>query len=158
MRGVHAHERSKERGEECSPVSRLHSCSCSFARLARFARRTIKKRETARILGWLPYMGCRFHKMVTHGEKTQKGSAGRRERGLALSLACVSGDLAASAVVFWRRSRVKIGSKARRDFTFHSLRMAGPSPTKYPRHNNPTSYVGYTLPHAAPWLWNAWDS
>ena len=61
-------------------------------------------------------MGCRFHKMVTHGEKTQKGSAGRRERGLALSLACVSGDLAASAVVFWRRSRVKIGSKSRRDF------------------------------------------
>ena len=45
-------------------------------------------------------MGCRIHKVVTHGEKKGKGSARRRERRLTLSLACVAGDLAASAVVF----------------------------------------------------------
>ena len=45
-------------------------------------------------------MGCRIHKVVTYGEKKGKGSARRRERRLTLSLACVAGDLAASAVVF----------------------------------------------------------
>ena len=45
-------------------------------------------------------MGPRIHKVVTYGEKKGNGSARRRERRLAFSLACVAGDLAASAVVF----------------------------------------------------------
>ena len=38
-----------------------------------------------------------------------------RRLRLKLSLACVAGDLAASAVVFWQRSSLKIGNKLRRD-------------------------------------------
>ena len=38
-----------------------------------------------------------------------------RRLRLTLSLACVAGDLAASAVGFWQRSRVTIGNKLRRD-------------------------------------------
>jgi len=34
----------------------------------------------------------------------------------------------------------------------------GFSPTKYPRHNNPASYAGYTVLHATPCLLSAWDS
>ena len=45
-------------------------------------------------------MGCRILKVVTHEEKKGKGSARRRQRRLTLSLACVAGNLAASAVVF----------------------------------------------------------
>ena len=45
-------------------------------------------------------MGRRIHKVVTYGEEKGKESARRRERRLTLSLACVAGDLEASAVVF----------------------------------------------------------
>ena len=48
----------------------------------------------------LPYMERRIHKVVTYGEEKGKGSARRREQRLTLSLACVAGDLEASAVVF----------------------------------------------------------
>ena len=61
-------------------------------------------------------MGRWIDKVVTYGGKKGKGSALRRERRLTLSLACVAGDLAADAVLFWRRSHVKIGSKSRRGF------------------------------------------
>ena len=61
-------------------------------------------------------MGRWIDKVVTYGEKKGKGSARRRERRLTLSLACVAGDLAADAVLFWRPSHVKIGGKSRRDF------------------------------------------
>ena len=74
-------------------------------------------------------MGYRIHKVVTHGEKKQRGSARRRERILTLSLTYVAGDLAASAVVFRRRSRVKIGSKSKRDFHL-SLASNGRSAAK----------------------------
>ena len=93
VRGVHAHARRKQRGEKrACPVSRLQSRAWSSTCLPRFARRTkIKER--------LPYMGRRIHKVVTYGEKKGKGSARRRERILTLSLACLAGDLATSAVV-----------------------------------------------------------
>ena len=61
-------------------------------------------------------MGRWIDKVVIYGEKKGKGSARRRERRLTLSLACVAGDLAADAVLFWPRSHVKIGSKSRREF------------------------------------------
>ena len=90
-RGVHAHAIRKKRSEKrASPVSRLQSRAWLFTCLARFSRRTEIKEG-------LPYMGHRIHKVVTYGEKKGKGSAGRRERRLTLSLACVAGDL---AVVF----------------------------------------------------------
>ena len=44
-------------------------------------------------------------------------------------------DLDGSAVLFWNPSR-----RLR-----HSLRVAAPSPRKYPGHKNPASYAGYHL-------------
>ena len=48
---------------------------------------------------------------------------------------CSWRDLGGSAVLFWNPSQ-----RLR-----HSLRVAAPSPRKYPGHKNPASYAGYHL-------------
>ena len=90
-------------------------------------------------------MGCRIHKVVTHEEKKGKGSARRRERRLTLSLACVAGDLAADAVLFWRPSHVKIGGKSRRDFHLSPSRFRRSLPVAAFRQE---STPGTTIPPA----------
>ena len=74
-------------------------------------------------------MGCRIHKVVTHEEKKGKGSARRSERRLALSLACVAGDLAASAVVFLAAKPREDWEQVKRDFHL-SLASNGRSAAK----------------------------
>ena len=112
------------RGQEMQEKRRETRLSCLAPWVTRvvicvpraFCSTDWEKRETARILGWLPYMGRWIDKVVTYGEKKGKGSARRRERRLTPSLACVAGYLAADALLFWRPSHVKIGGKSRRDF------------------------------------------
>ena len=95
MRGVRARERRKERGEERALLSRAFIYAHVHLLVSRVLLDGLlrKKRD------------CSYSRMitihgVTHEEKKGKGSARRRERRLTLSLACVAGDLAASAVVF----------------------------------------------------------
>ena len=114
---MHARERRKERGEERALLSRAFI----YARVHLLVSRVLldgllRKKRDCSYSRMITIHGVPNHKAVTHEEKKQKGSARRRERRLTLSLACVAGDLAAIAVGFWRRSRVKIGSKSRRDF------------------------------------------
>ena len=129
---MHARERRKERGEERALLSRAFI----YARVHLLVSRVLldgllRKKRDCSYSRMITIHGVpnSVHKVVTHGEKKGKGSARRRERRLTLSLACVAGDLAASAVVFWRRSRVKIGSKSRRDFNL-SLASNGRSAAK----------------------------
>ena len=93
-------------------------------------------------------MGPRIHKVVTYGEKKGNGSARRRERRLAFSLAYVAGDLAASAVVFlaaepredWEQ--VKEGTSTRH--------VVAPPPRKHHGYKNSASYAGYIIIHTTP--------
>ena len=96
-------------------------------------------------------MGRRIHKVVTYGEKKGNGSARRRERRLTLSLACVAGDSAASAVVFLAAEPREDWEQVKEGYSLASTRhVAAPPPRKHHGYKNSASYAGYIIIHTTP--------